>query len=383
MRLRNPLTALALIVLASSQPKAQGPQPVAKKPEQKIQVAILLDVSGSMSGLIDQAKTQLWNMVSTLGKAVCADKTQPKVELALYEYGRSTNDVNKGYVKRLSPFTNDLDEVSKILFSLGTDGGEEYCGEVIYTSMDELTWDPSQDSYKVIFIAGNEDFLQGKRHYTQACTKANAKGVIVNTIYCGDYQEGIREHWGLSGECGNGSYSNIDHNAKEQEIPTPYDSILLVMNNRLNGTYIGYGAQGGANMERQKAVDNANFGYSTSVAAKRISAKAQSNVYANTSWDLVDAYKKDSTSIGAKLDKNTLPDSLKNKTTEQLKLYVQQKQTERSAIQQEILMVNVQRNKYIADEKAKAAVNSNQPTLGSAVEKTIRQQASRFKIMID
>ncbi len=389
MRLRSSLTILTLFSLFSSQISAQAPSPVApkgasgKKPEQKIQVAILLDVSGSMAGLIDQAKTQLWNMVSTLGKAVCADKTQPKVELALYEYGRSGNDMAKGYVKQLSPFTNDLDEVSKILFSLSTNGGEEYCGEVIHASINELGWDASQDSYKVIFIAGNEDFLQGKLHYTQACAKANEKGVLVNTIYCGDYQQGIREHWSLTGECGNGSYSNIDHNAREKDIPTPYDSILLVMNSKLNKTYIGYGTNGGAYMARQGAVDQQNFAMSSKVAAKRIEAKAKSNVYSNSSWDLVDANKADSSYISGKLDKKTLPDSLKNKTTEELKLYVKEKTAERDAIQKEILAVNDNRSKYIEAEKAKAAANTNQPTLESAVEKTIKQQASRFKIVIE
>jgi hypothetical protein len=240
----------------------------------------------------------------------------------------------------------------------------------------------SEDSYKVIFIAGNEDFLQGKIHYTQACTKANAKGVIVNTIYCGDYQQGIREHWGLTGECGNGSYSNIDHNAKEQDMATPYDSVLLVLNSQLNKTYIGYGAMGGANIARQEAVDKANFAMSSKVAAKRIEAKSQSNVYGNSSWDLVDATRSDSTYI-TKVDKSTLPDSLKNKTTEQLQQYVKEKTVERDAIQKEILTVNANRSKYIMDEKAKAAANSNQPTLESAVEKTIRQQAGRYRIVID
>ena len=32
----------------------------------KIQVAILLDTSGSMQGLIEQAKSRLWNIVNTL-----------------------------------------------------------------------------------------------------------------------------------------------------------------------------------------------------------------------------------------------------------------------------------------------------------------------------
>src|SRR6185436_18306879 len=143
-------------------------------PNPKIQAAILLDVSNSMDGLIDQAKAQLWNMVSVMGKAKCDGQT-PQIEIALYEYGRTSNDVNKGFVKQISPFTSDLDRLSQNLFSLTTYGGDEYCGQVIYTSLDELSWDADPNSYKVIFISGNEDFLQGKVHYTLACAEAKKK----------------------------------------------------------------------------------------------------------------------------------------------------------------------------------------------------------------
>jgi von Willebrand factor type A domain len=358
-----------------------APLPV-KKQEPKIQVAILLDVSGSMEGLIKQAKEQLWNMVTTLGKAQCTDKTQPKVELALYEYGRSTNDAAKGYVKQLSPFTTDLDEVSKILFSLNTNGGDEYCGQVIYTSMDELAWDNGADNYKVIFIAGNEEFLQGNLHYSKACDKAKDRGVIVNTIYCGSYEQGIAEHWNLLGECGKGSYTNINQNASEPDIPTPYDTTLIVLNGKLNNTYIGYGALGYANTQRQQEVDKANFSMSTKAGLKRAEAKAQSNVYNNADWDLVDYTVKDS-SIISRIDKKTLPDSLKNKTTGELKIIVQEKSKERQSIQNEIMTLNVQRNKYIADQKAINAKNNNQPTLETAVEKILKEQVQRVKMKID
>lgn len=364
--------------------KAPAPaKPVTLKNTSKIQVAILLDVSGSMDGLIEQAKAQLWNMVTTLGKAQCTDKSSPKVELALYEYGRTTNDAAKGFVKQLSPFTDDLDKVSQLLFGLKTDGGSEYCGQVIYTSMDELGWDPAAENYKVVFIAGNEDFLQGNLHYTKACAKASDKGVIVNTIYCGDYQQGIAEHWNLLGECGKGSYTNINHNAREEDIPTPYDSTLIVMNNKLNTTYIGYGSMGFANSERQFKVDAYNYSISTKAGLKRAEAKARSNVYNNESWDLVDANKKDSSFIAKKLDKKTLPDSLKNKTEEQIKLLVEQKTKERGEIQKSILELNTNRDKYIAEQKARNAQNNNQPTLESAVEKTIREQVKRYNMKID
>lgn len=348
----------------------------------KIQAAILLDVSGSMNGLIEQAKALLWNMVTTLGKAQCADNSSPQVEIALYEYGRTNNDQGKGYVKQLSPFTTDLDEVSKILFSLHTNGGDEYCGQVIYTSMDELKWDASAGNYKVIFIAGNEDFLQGNLHYTKACNKAKEKGVIVNTIYCGDYKRGLEEHWNLAGECGNGSFTNINQDAKEEDIPTPYDTTLIVLNNKLNGTYIGYGAYGYSNKIRQEKVDQLNFSKSKNLASRRMEAKAKSKVYSNTSWDLVDATMADSTYI-ARVDKKTLPDSLKNKTTAQLQQIVEEKTTERKAIQEEIIGVNANRTKYIAEKKAKSAINKDEPTLESEVDKIIKEQVKRFSMKIE
>ena len=360
-----------------------APAPASRATPAKIQVAILLDVSGSMQGLIEQAKAQLWNMVTTLGKAQCTDNTTPQVELALYEYGRPADGADKGYIKQLSPFTRDLDAVSQILFSLHTDGGDEYCGQVIYTSIDQLSWDASNDNYKVIFIAGNEDFLQGTLHYTKACTKAKEKGVIVNTIYCGPYQQGIAEHWNLGGECGSGSFTNINQNATENDIPTPYDTTLIVLNTKLNGTYVAYGNAGVDFKARQMQMDEANFAYNTKVAAKRVEAKARGNVYNNAGWDLVDGYISDSTHFVSKLDRKTLPDSLKSIPDEKLKIVIREKAAERSAIQRQILEVNNNRTKFIAEQKARDAVRNNEKTLESEVEKIIKEQVQRFNMKIE
>ena len=91
-----------------------------------------------MDGLIEQAKAQLWNMVSTMGKAKCNGDISPQIEIALYEYGRSTNDIKAGYVKQINGFTSDLDSLSQNFFSLKTNGGDEYCGQVIYTSFKRI-----------------------------------------------------------------------------------------------------------------------------------------------------------------------------------------------------------------------------------------------------
>ena len=371
---------LAVIDTTIESKKVQ-PLPVAPAKHPKIQAAILLDVSGSMNGLIEQAKAQLWNMVSVMGRVKC-DEQAPQIEIALYEYGRTTNDAKAGYIKQISAFTSDLDQLSQELFKLTTNGGDEYCGHVILSSLEELKWDSSSSNYKVIFIAGNEDFLQGSVAWTRACVEARKKGVIVNTIYCGDKEQGIREHWNLAGECGNGSYSNIDQNAEQMSIPTPYDSLLFVYNDKLNKTYIGYGAMGEANYTKQAKVDQMNAGFkSAEPLARRVAVKGNSNIYNNSSWDLVDASAKDK-SIIENLDVNTLPDSLRNKSRKELQVIVDSKAKERSTIQKEISELVVKREAFIAEEKAKAAT-VNVSTLESEIEKTIRQQVKRFRMRVD
>jgi len=370
---------LNLSVLKNNEAKISDPvKQINNNP--KIQAAILLDVSNSMDGLIEQAKAQLWNMVNVMGKTKCKGET-PQIEIALYEYGRTNNDVNKGYVKQISPFISDLDKLSQHLFSLTTYGGDEYCGQVIYTSLDELNWDTSSKSYKVIFISGNEDFLQGKMHYTLACTEAKKKGVIVNTIYCGDRLQGIKEHWNLLGECGNGSFTNINADAKPEDIPTPYDSTLITLNNKLNRTYIYYGKEGKRGEELQSSMDTQNYQLSTAAGVARFSAKADKNLYSNRSWDLVDA-KNDDKKIIEKIDIKTLPDSLRNKNKEQLEAIIAEKSNERSRIQNEIQAVSAKRVVYINEEKARRA-NNNTQTLETEVEKIIREQVKRFNMKIE
>jgi len=346
----------------------------------KIQAAILLDVSGSMNGLIEQAKAQLWNMVSTMGRVQCKGVI-PQIEIALYEYGRPSNGAANGFVKQISPFTTDLDMLSQKMFSLTIEGGDEYCGQVIYTSLKELKWDTAATNYKVIFIAGNEDFLQGSLQYNKACAAAKSKGVIVNTIYCGDRMQGIREHWNLAGECGNGSFTNINQNATIDDVPTPYDSALITLNDQLNETYIAYGSVGQASVAKQKEVDKMNFAMNKSAGLKRTKVKGNAGLYKNSTWDLVDKYADNLEAID-QLDKKALPDSLQSKSKEEIKKIITIQSKQRSIVQQQMGSLNAKRDAFITKEKSTIAAGKNIETLESAIETIIRAQAKRYDMLI-
>lgn len=359
--------------------KIEIPEITVKKtaPKGKIQAAILLDVSNSMDGLIDQAKAQLWNMVSVMGRATCEGEA-PEIEIALYEYGRSTNDQAKGYIKQLSPFTTDLDELSKKLFTVTTAGGDEYCNTVVLTSLKELQWANTPNTYKVIFIAGNEDYNQGSDTWTAACAKAKEQGVIVNTIYCGSKDQGIREHWNLGTECGQGSYSNIDQNAKQIEVATPYDDVLFSYNQQLNYTYVGYGAMASKAAEQKQLDEVVVAAYGKANAAKRTAVKGNKNVYKNDTWDIVDAQEKNK-DFYKEVKKEALPDSLKALRPEELKLFIDSKSKLRTGIQDSIALFSKKRTEFIANAKKNDAKTS---TLEAAIENIIKEQVTRFNMKI-
>jgi hypothetical protein len=348
-------------------------------PTAKIQVAVLLDVSNSMDGLINQAKAQLWDMVSTMGQVRC-EGMAPTFELSLYEYGRPSNGESNGFIKQLHPFTSNLDQVSSSLFSLSTHGGDEYCPQVIVKSAEDLSWDSANTTYKVIFIAGNETFRQGPVAWVTACQKAREKGIIVNTIYCGPRQTGIAEYWNLGAECGHGNFTNINQDATIEDIPTPYDSILFVLNEKLNSTYISFGAEGSSASLMQASVDRQNYEMNKAAAAKRVEVKGKKELYKNDDWDLVDAVENKKVSL-ATIDREALPDSLKRKSASELEQVVAGKSKQRSEIQNQIAEAAKKRNDYLAEERKKRT--SGDATLQSEMEKIIREQVKRYNMKVE
>ncbi|HRK32706.1 MAG TPA: hypothetical protein PLD59_16700, partial [Tepidisphaeraceae bacterium] len=144
----------------------------AQKP--RVQIALLLDTSNSMDGLIFQARTQLWTIVNELSRAK-RDGHRPRLEVALYEYGNNRLSPGEGYIRLVSGFTDDLDLISERLWQLTTNGGSEFCGHVIKNSVEELAWSDSPKTYKAIFIAGNEPFTQGEVDYRDAVARAVGK----------------------------------------------------------------------------------------------------------------------------------------------------------------------------------------------------------------
>lgn len=341
--------------------------------ENKIQVALLLDTSNSMDGLIDQAKSRLWNIVNTLTTLKYNGKA-PQVEIALYEYGNDgLRDEN--YIRQVTPLTQDLDLVSEKLFALRTNGGSEYCGAVIRDASMNLKWDENNQSMKLIYIAGNEPFDQGKISYKEVIPTAKRKNIYTNTIFCGSRDEGIQTFWQNGASLGDGKYFNIDSDQKVIYIETPYDVRISECNTKLNDTYIYYGSHGSEFKNKQMLQDKNAEVQSVSNAVERTVAKSKKNAYKNDHWDLVDRAEKDVNFMsGVKAEE--LPAELKGKSKEEIKKAVAEKSAEREKIQKEIEVLSKKRQDFI-DAEMKKRGNSEADDLGKAIERSVLELAKK------
>lgn len=341
--------------------------------ENKIQVALLLDTSNSMDGLIDQAKSRLWNIVNTLTTLKYNGKA-PQVEIALYEYGNDgLRDEN--YIRQVTPLTQDLDLVSEKLFALRTNGGSEYCGAVIRDASMNLKWDENYQSMKLIYIAGNEPFDQGKISYKEVIPTAKRKNIYTNTIFCGSRDEGIQTFWQNGASLGDGKYFNIDSDQKVIYIETPYDVRISECNTKLNDTYIYYGSHGSEFKNKQMLQDKNAEVQSVSNAVERTVAKSKKNAYKNDHWDLVDRAEKDVNFMsGVKAEE--LPAELKGKSKEEIKKAVAEKSAEREKIQKEIEVLSKKRQDFI-DAEMKKRGNSEADDLGKAIERSVLELAKK------
>lgn len=360
---------------ANAQTSTADPGPVTAgtrtASERKIQVALLLDTSNSMDGLIEQAKSRLWNIVNTLTTLKYEGKS-PQIEIALYEYGNDGLESADNYIRRVVPLSTDLDLISEKLFALRTNGGSEYCGAVISRSMKDLEWSRDEKDMKLIYIAGNEPFSQGPVNYKEICKEAVKKNIYINTIYCGGKDQGITDLWQDGAVNGEGKYFNIDANRQVLYVVTPYDVRINELNIKLNGTYIGYGSLGQAKKENQVMQDQNAQKVAAANMVERTVSKG-SSAYKNDDWDLVDAEKNGRVKV-EEMKESELPAELKGKSAEERKKYVEAKSREREEIQKEIAELGRKRQAYIDEEMKK---QGNTDDLGAAITTSVMEFAGK------
>jgi len=356
---------------------AVAPTPAPDNAKNRIQIAFLLDTSSSMDGLIDQAKARLWNILGEILKAE-RDGQTPSIEVALFEYGNSGLLPEKGFIREVSPLTTNVDAFSEQLFGLKTGGGDEFCGQVILTSIDQLQWDDNANTVKLIYIAGNESFLQGDVSAKDALDKARTENILINTIFCGDPNTSDGKTWRFALTDKDGDFFSINQDETVVFVPSPYDDAIEKCNLQLNSTYVPVGQEGAALQQNQVRQDANAASYSKANLCIRANYKASAN-YNNASWDLVDAYTEDMERVMR--DKATLPDSLSTLTDVALTAKITEMKEERAALQTAIQDLTKKREVFVSEAR-KTAADTEENTLGSQINASVRKRLIEKKYVV-
>lgn len=353
-------------------PAAEPPVVCALRPT--IQVAICLDTSGSMEGLINQARSRLWTIVNHLGKARHGG-VPPLLEVAVYQYGSDHQPSAENFAACVLPFTSDLDAVSEALFALTIGGSAEYCGAVVQSAAKHLTWTAQgPGSLRVMIVAGNEEFTQGPIDYRDAVPDAKERGITVNTIYCGRDEEGQATGWLHAAHLAGGDYAVIEQDKTLVHIPCPQDEPLRQLNASLNATYLYYGHEGYDNAQRQASQDAAAESLAPGALFSWAAAKANAVNYDNRHWDLVDLYEQDGEAGVLRVERSTLPGTLAGLDDAGLLAEVSGMRARRQEVRAEIQRLSAERESWLSVEMERRG-EDNGGALDDAVIGSITRQA--------
>ena len=156
-------------------PIAKTPAPTANG-RPRVEVVFALDTTGSMSGLIEGAKSKIWSIASFVARA----QPTPDVRVGLVAY----RDLGDAYVTRVYDLDDDLDRVYRRLLSFKADGGgdtPEHVARALHEAVHAMSWSPAaNNAVRLIYLVGDApphtDYQDGY-DYSRAARDAAAQGI--------------------------------------------------------------------------------------------------------------------------------------------------------------------------------------------------------------
>ncbi len=247
-------------------PQVQNPIP--KPPitqSARIEVAFVLDTTGSMGGLIQAAKEKIWSIASTLASGQPA----PEILMGLVAY----RDRGDAYVTRVTDLSSDLDSVYATLMDYKADGGgdgPESVNQALHDALERMSWSQKPNTYRVIFLIGDApphmDYAN-EVQWPQTVVAAQARGVRVNAVQCGN-QRNTGLVWQRIAQAGQGSYFQVGQDGSAVAIASPYDERLAKLSAKLDATRLYYGSEDERSEKQRKLVATEKLHESASVASR-------------------------------------------------------------------------------------------------------------------
>lgn len=332
---------LPAVLLAAPSPAPARTASVAAPPP-RIEVAFVLDTTGSMGGLIEGAKRRIWTIARRIGEG----RPRPELAVALVGY----RDRGDEYVTRVHDFTGDMDEVYGRLMQFQANGGgdgPEHVTQALRDAVQQLRWSPDRRVVKLVFLVGDapphEDYPDGD--WRAVLGSARRKGLDVVALQCGA-DPATERVWREVATLGHGDYVQLDAQGGMTAQVTPQDAELARLNAELARTVV----LGGSAPERESARRKLD-----ARAAMAAPAAAEAAPYYAASGRLAE---KDLVAMDASEQRQELskmaaqpagaPAELRGKTTAQALAELQAKRVEREKLQKRVLDLHKQREAWLA-----------------------------------
>ena len=339
----------------------------------KIDVVFVLDTTGSMSGLIAAAKEKIWSIATSMASA----QPVPEIRIGLVAY----RDRGDAYVTRVVDLSSDLDTMYATLMQFAADGGgdgPESVNQALHDAVNGMAWSQDPNSYKVVFLVGDAaphmDY-QDDVKYPQTLALAAAKGIIVNTIQCGEEAE-TRQRWQQIAAVGHGSYFSVDQAGSAVAITTPFDADLARLAAALDQTRLYYGTpeEKARQLAKVDATDKLHALASPATQARRAAFNATAAGVTNAIGDseLVADVASGRVDIAA-VEVDKLPAPMQTMSVEARKELVEKTAGKRADLQAQIKALADQRDDYAA--KQIAAGGGAKDSLDDKIYSAVREQA--------
>ncbi len=243
------------------------------RPKPIVEVAFVLDTTGSMGPLIEGAKRKIWSIAT----AIIDANPNAEIRMGLVAY----RDIADDYVTKTFNLTTDIQDLYANLLELKARGGGDWpesVNEALEVGVTKLKWTQGAEICRIMFLVGDApphmDYAQDTK-YPDVVRMAHDRGIIVNAVQAGTARDTERV-WRDIAQRGDGRYIPIPQDGGQIGIiETPWDTEIIELQSRINGTVIPYGprAQRSSVEQKTRQITSASPSVASEMAGISISSE--------------------------------------------------------------------------------------------------------------
>ena len=342
-----------------------------------VEVAFVLDTTGSMSRLIEGAKRKIWSIATSILE--CSPDAEIRMGIVAYR------DIGDDYVTKVFPLTSDIQDLYGKLLELRAAGGGDWpesVNEALEIGVAKMHWTQGGEVTRIMFLVGDApphmDYKQDTK-YPDVVKIALSRGITINAVQAGNARD-TKRVWREIAQLGKGDYIPIPQDGGQIVIiETPYDDEILKIQTRINHTVVPYGTQTEQRRVQRKtelaaaapvATSSDMAGYMNKRALSGGSAEAITG-----DGDLVADVSIGRQKLDALKDEE-LPESFRKLDNTGRKAFLDQQLAERKTLNEKLAALIKQRDSFTAAERKKAP-SKTADSFDRAVEATVQKQIKK------